>query len=248
MKDSEKWQINRFLELMEDAPRGALEHPDPPDAVITADDSCVAIEHTRVIRPTSPGTNLRAYERRTDDIADKAQQTFEASSDDVLQVSLNFDDRIQLAKSDENEIAEATAAVVSAHTPPIGKGWRLEAWRFQVSGQAFPRAVESIWIDHVPEWGALWSVGRSTMVPDLPPYVVQGEIDGKEAKIESYRQACDEVWLLLVVEGFAPSSHWRLERFPTDHVFETSFNRVFLYHQFNAEVRELSLRFARRCI
>ena len=242
MSDAEKWQINRFLELVGGAPRGTIDYPDPPDAVITLGDSCVAIEHTRIIRPTSPGQNLRAHERRTDVIADRAQRLFEADRSDVLQVTLYFDDRVQLAKSDEEEIAEATAAVVAAHTPPIGEDWRLEAWRFQVSHQPFPCAVEAIWVHHVPKWGALWAVARSTTVPDLTVGVVQREIGGKEAKLESYRRACDEVWLLLVVEGFAPSSHWSFDRFPADHAFDTSFDRVFLYHQFSAEVRELALR------
>lgn len=242
MSDAERWQIGRFLELLEEAPRGTIDHPDPPDAVIASGDSCVAIEHTRIIRPVSPGQNLRAHEKRTDDIADKAQQAFETTRSHVLQVKLYFDNRVQLARSDEGEIADAAAAVVAAHTPPVGEEWRLDAWRFQVSNQPFPRAIEAIWIHNVPEWGALWSVARSTTVPDLTAEVVQGEIDGKEAKLESYREACDEVWLLLVVEGSAPSSHWSFERFPDDHAFATSFDRVFLYQQFKAEVRELSLR------
>ena len=246
MSDAEKWQINRFLELMGEAPRGTIDYPDPPDAVITSGGSCVAIEHTRIIRPASPGQNLRAYERRTDNIADKAQRRFEAGRNDALQVTLYFDDRIQLARSDEDEIAETTVAVVSAHIPPVGEDWRLEAWRFQVSNQPSPRGVEAIWIHHVPGWGALWSVARSTTVPDLTAHVVQRKIDGKESKLESYRLACDTVWLLLVVEGFAPSSHWSLERFPTDHPFDTSFDRVFLYHQFSAEIRELTLRHGRQ--
>jgi hypothetical protein len=214
MSNAERWQINRFLELIDGAPRGTIDHPDPPDAVITTGDSCVAIEHTRVLRRASPGQNLRAHERRTDDIVDKARGLFEDNRGEVLQVTLYFNDRIQLARSDEDEIAEATAAVVSAHTPPIGSDGRLESWRFKVADQPFPRAVEAIWIRNVPEWGPLWSVARSTMVPDLTSQVIQGHIDGKEAKLESYRQACDEVWLLLVVEGFAPSSHWSLERLP----------------------------------
>lgn len=242
MSNAEKWQINRFLKLIEDAPRGTIDHPDPPDAVITSGDSCVAIEHTRVFRPTSPGQNLRAHERRTDNITDKAKEIFEDGRDNVLQVTLYFDDRIQLARSDEDEIAEATAAVVSAHTPPVGSEWRLESWRFQVADQPFPRALEAIWIHNVPKWGPLWSVARSTLVPDLTVQVVQERITEKEAKLGSYRKACDEVWLLLVVEGFAPSSHWSFERFPVSHTFDTSFDRLFLYHQFGAEVRELNHR------
>jgi hypothetical protein len=77
------------------------------------------------------------------------------------------------------------------------------------------------------------------MVPELTVDVVQERINDKETKFKSYRQACSEVWLLLVVEGSAPSSHWSFDYFPAHHVFNTSFSRVFVYQQFDASVMEL---------
>lgn len=108
MTKAEEWQIRRFLELLSGAPQGTLEFPDPPDAVVRTVDTCVAIEHTRVIRPRTPESNLRAYERRTDVIAAKAQAAFEAARSDALHVTLYFDDQIRLAKSDEDKVAMVT--------------------------------------------------------------------------------------------------------------------------------------------
>ena len=239
MKDSEKWQIRRFLELRGIELKGDLEFPDPPDAVIRSEDSCIAIEHTLILRPNAPGYNLRAFESITDNIAALAQEVFEANYDDILQVTLLFDRRIRLTNSDKAVIAINTAEVVAEFIPPIGTDWRLDSSRFALRKRPFPRAVEAIWVHNMPEWGALWSVARSTTVPDLDPETIQQHIDRKELKIDSYRAMCPEVWLLLVVEGFAPSSHWRLEQLPPDHLFEFSFDRVFLYHQFGAETQEL---------
>jgi hypothetical protein len=55
----------------------------------------------------------------------------------------------------------------------------------------------------------------------------------KEAKVPSYRQGCQGVWLLIVAHGFEPSTHCDLAPEAEDYEFETGFDRVFFLHHSN---------------
>jgi len=66
----------------------------------------------------------------------------------------------------------------------------------------------------------------------------------KEAKLPSYWQECQEVWLLIVAHGFEPSTFGELGPEVEDQEFETSFDRVFVLHHANEYVAELRVRYA----
>ena len=236
----EQWQIRRFLEL-KGLMTGNVEFPDKPDALIDRGNHLLGIEHTRIFGEKRPGYDLRSFEHITNQIVSRAQNIFESTREEHLWVEVYFDTEQQLSKADHVAVPQELAEIVAQFVPPVGSDHRLDAWRFRAKGRNFPHAVKSIWINHRPEWGSpAWNVPRSTIVPELSVDTVQQHISGKEEKISVYRQRCSRIWLLLVVEGFAPSSHWGIDRFPFEHAFEFSFDKVFLYHQFAAETWELA--------
>jgi hypothetical protein len=61
----------------------------------------------------------------------------------------------------------------------------------------------------------------------------------KEAKVPSYRQECQEVWLLIVARGFEPFTFGDLGSEVAGYRFESGFDRVLFLHYFDGSVSEL---------
>jgi hypothetical protein len=72
------------------------------------------------------------------------------------------------------------------------------------------------------------------VLPSVAPATkLEKIILSKEAKVPSYRQGCQGVWLLIVAHGFEPSTHCDLAPEAEDYEFETGFDRVFFLHHSN---------------
>lgn len=239
----EKWQIKRFLELLELVPDAEIEYSDRPDALVSWDGRVIGIEHTRLLRPCEEGSDLRAFEAITGRIVERAQDLAEDRGVKPLYVFVHFDERVRLFSRDIETNAQAIAEIVCQHEPPNESGVIVEKWRFQLYGLSFPSSVKHIRIDHQEAWhGPLWQVPWSAGLPPLTHSFVQDRIREKEKRLPVYRRSCDQVWLLLVVEGFAPSGTWDLRSFDYDQPIPATFDRLFLYDQFSADPRELQLK------
>lgn len=79
-------------------------------------------------------------------------------------------------------------------------------------------------------------------MPTIAPPDLQEILRNKEAKVPSYRRHRREVWLLIVVRGFEPSTFGDLGPEVEGHPFESGFDRVFLLHHFDGIVTELHIR------
>lgn len=83
---------------------------------------------------------------------------------------------------------------------------------------------------------------RGASVPTLRPLDLHKRIEEKEDKVTSYRQKCSQVWLLIVANGFEPSTFGELAPEIEAFSFETSFDRVFFLHHADELVVELSMQ------
>jgi hypothetical protein len=61
-------------------------------------------------------------------------------------------------------------------------------------------------------------------------------IERKERHVLEYRQECDELWLLLVVDGSTPSSNFLSVLGVREHRFQSSFDDLFLFDAFCSQV------------
>jgi hypothetical protein len=88
----------------------------------------------------------------------------------------------------------------------------------------------------------LWVPTRGAFVPTLTPLDLQKRIEEKEGKVTSYRQKCSQVWLLIVANGFEPSTFGELAPEVEEFPFETSFDRIFFLQHADELIVELSTR------
>lgn len=87
----------------------------------------------------------------------------------------------------------------------------------------------------------LWGVGRGGVVPDLPSDSIRERVQDKESKIPRYLGKCSKVWLLIVEDGFAPSSYFDIPDEVKSENYRSTFDRIFLFRNFSREVIELNV-------
>lgn len=88
---------------------------------------------------------------------------------------------------------------------------------------------------------SLWGIPRGSSFLVLDRDRIQTEIDLKDRKLAEYRRACDEMWLLLVSDGFSPATELRLPDDIKEMRFTTGFDRVFHLNNFALEAVELAI-------
>jgi hypothetical protein len=86
-----------------------------------------------------------------------------------------------------------------------------------------------------------WGVGRGDAVPDLASVQIIERIQDKETKLGKYRSRCSKIWLLIVEDGFAPSSYFVISNGLKKQIYKSSFDRIFLFRNFSREVIELNV-------
>jgi len=140
------------------------------------------------------------------------------------------------------ELAAALADLAQTHLPETGhsvtiRRCRHPAWR------SLPQEVASLSVDRRIDFSKnSWTSVRGAFVPTLTPPQLQKLIRNKEAKVSSYRQQCQEVWLLIVARGLEPSTHVDLGPEVEGYQFESGFDRVFFLHHANEYIAELRVR------
>jgi len=97
---------------------------------------------------------------------------------------------------------------------------------------SFPEEIESVTIrGHVRR--PLWYAPRAGRYAEWDAARIQDVIGTKDVKLGRYRLRCTSAWLVIVVDGFAPSSFVDLERQAAGHTYATSFDRVYIFENFD---------------
>jgi hypothetical protein len=195
----------------------------------------LGIEHTRLY-----WGNLKEQESLEQRIVDRAREMYEASGGPPLVVNVLFDSKVRLGVKDSDSIAASLNRLVCSYLPNVGGRLDLEGWRFVSRG--FAPAIMKIFIDRPSDpCEVLWGVGRGGAVPDLPPDSIRESIQIKESKINRYLDKCSKVWLLIVEEGFAPSSYFVISNAVKEEIYKSKFERLFLFRNFSREVIVLNV-------
>lgn len=227
--------ILRFTESFPDFPKSFLCFDDNPDVLVKTSEGMLGIEHTRLY-----WENLKEQESLEERIVDRAREMYESSGGPPLRVNVLFDSNVRLGVKDIDSIAASLNRLVCSYMPDVGESFDLEGWRFVSRG--FTPSIVMIFIDRLNNSGEmLWGVGRGGVVPDLPSDSIRKSIQDKESKIGRYLDKCSRIWLLLVEDGFAPSSYFDISEEVKKDPYESKFDRIFLFRNFSREVIELNV-------
>jgi len=227
--------IMRFRESFSDFPEGLLCFDDNPDVLVKTSDRMLGIEHTRLY-----WGNLKEQESLEQRIVDRAREMYEASGGPPLAVNVLFDPKVRLGVREIDSIAASLNRLVCRYVPNVGGRFDLEGWRF--ASRELSRAFRRIFIDRPSDpCEILWGVGRGGAVPHLSPDSLRESIQGKESKVGRYFEKCSKIWLLIVEDGFAPSSYFVISDEVEKEIYKSKFDRIFLFRNFSREVIELKV-------
>lgn len=225
--------ILRFKESFSEFPAGILCFDDNPDVLVKTSEGILGVEHTRLF-----WGDLKEQESLEQRIVDRAKEMYELSGGPPLYVNVSFDSNIKLGLKDIDSIATSLHRIVCRYVPDVGGRFDLEGWRFVSRG--FSPSITMIFIDRPSNsCEMLWGVGRGGGVPDLALDSIMEKIQAKESRIVKYLGKCSKIWLLIVEDGFAPSSYFVISDEVKRQIYKSKFDRIFLFRNFSCEAIEL---------
>lgn len=241
----ERSHLTRFLQSLADPPQGELCFGDSPDLVIVTPAHRLGIEHTQLMQgkgERGSGTLKAAEMLQTRCVVTARELYEERGADPDLYVYVYFTAH-HMRKADVPRLAERLAELVAQFAPAEPDSeTTVEAWRHNRGAPGeIPPQIEEIWIKKPGRPDHLWGVPRGSAVPFLSSAQIQAELDVKNGRVAKYRERCDEIWLLLTADGFSPATHLRLPDDVAAECFLSDFDRVFYFHNFDLQVRELAV-------
>ncbi len=214
-----------------------IEPSERPDFILRrSDGSVVGIELTGHLRDN--GKRLRGQESEEDKAVDHARRIHESRELPLVDVAVLWLGHYCLTSKRRKELAPKIPDLVASSMPDEGQYAILE--NTGLPDPPVPKEVRSIRIGRfhgITE--NHWAVLRAGYICQISPEEVVNVLRKKEKELPAYRCNCDQVWLVIVIEGLRVSSLVELGETVGWHEYETDFDRAFLLQFFEGRAIEL---------
>jgi len=211
-----------------------------PDFLVESAERVLGIEILDYVRgEAADGSPVRKAEQDHDEVAEIARVAFEADGHCDVAVDFLWSDHGSLNRQTRREIGEATARLVRQHIPA---GVYETRWLRWDDFEATPLCglVHSISIMRMRQSSA-WTCSDGGFVTATVPEIVR-LIESKNMKVPSYRQRCQELWLVVVADGERISSNLDVTDDVLNTEFTSDFDSVLLYPRLEHTVHALPVR------
>lgn len=197
--DLEAFHLDYFLRAVQLTADAVPERSEAPDFTLKLAGRKVGIEHTQFFLPPPAGEKPQQQIEALQNLAvEQARRIFRQAGGPALYVYPVFNDaRAPRSKTEAYALAPRLAAVVAKNRWPEERQARtFETWRDlpELHGYTVMRSVDGV--------DELWNGGSGGMVAEIKPHHVEACLDSKATKHCEYLQRTDEVWLLIVNDGF----------------------------------------------
>lgn len=223
-KRAESFFFERAQALLTCWPTGAVDATgEEPDIVVGWAQGRYGVEVTEMLRGET-----RAVEETHRLICEKGRKHFlSAVKADCLAVKVIFREDVVMGPREQDAAAADLAAIVLSRIPSIPEG--VFAVRLEEGTDFESSLFTAVWLHHHPNCPrSRWHPVGAWWVPVASVDHVQETIDKKERKIAAYRKRVEEIWLLIVLEGFSGSASWSVADAVFTHPFSTTFDGVVL--------------------
>lgn len=232
-KEQERWYLNRFATACPDFPPGEPISHENPDFLVESLSSMIGIELTRYfVRPAEGERPRQEQENLRSRIVSRAREVLASRDTRRLHVNVQFDFESNLHTRDIDRVAQYLAGSVEQSSVKQGS--------FEVIESDLPPEVL-----HVMVWrskaltDSYWHADDIASTPEVSPEEVQAIIANKEPRLIDYRTSAEKNWLVIVADGSELSSHVDWPAQTLDHVYDSAFDRVYLF--LNAHNRSIQL-------
>ena len=222
-------------------PEGSVEHDDRPDFRIhTTAHGVLGIELTELFQESQlNGRPQQAQESDIDALVGAARDRCIADGVAPAVVSVFLSPALHIPKTHRGSLAVELSRLVASRMP-------------DAADDAYVR-VENHWNDpEVPDWihsvniarlpglsKHQWSAPAAGWVQTDCIDTIQSRLDAKAEEYDAYRRHCDACWVLIVADGFRPSSLFRPSPETLEHRYASPFQKVLLMEGFSRSVNEL---------
>jgi hypothetical protein len=244
-KKLEHAHLMHFKDIFPDFPDGDVSHDDKPDFIVHYKDSpnTIGIEHTQIFKPddsNKPIGNIWKYHDEIGKkIAQRARCLYLENHNLPLIVTISPFPDIEIKESDIEKIAKKVVNVISSTNIKLSETICLQPT--VSNSDIFPKEIGRLYISTPKnQKEGLWKWSGSGWSIELTPKLIQDEIDKKEDKLVIYKLKCETAWLLLVVDDSRNPSFLDISHSSLEHIYETKFDRVFIF--WNATLRFVELQ------
>ena len=235
-KQKERAQLEQLRSLIADFPVGEVIGDEEPDFLIRGERT-VGIELTELHRLPAAG---QAPAQETQSLHERA---IRRASDVYVAaghppVECNFQFREPVSKADVPRLAQVLADLVARIRPEMDEQCSEEfTWD---NRDYFPEVLTYVSVRRYPAIEKTF-FGAAGPAPAVPLRVedVKRVVQAKEGKIPSYRQRCDEVWLVIVVDSEFTSTWFHGDDGSLDSPVGSRFSRILLLSRIGGTVRAM---------
>lgn len=227
-KDHELRAVRHLRSVLPDFPREAgIEQADDPLDVTLAlpNRRRIGIEVTDFVRDPSPkGSRLDAHQSLTGRIATAAEEAYAGTDAQPLYVQVRFSRSLSCRVRDIPAYAHRMAAQVAEIAAVV------DATHVVTPISDLPPGIESMIVRPIRVPRPQFAVSYTDSWEYVTPASVERILGENEPKVPFYRATCDEVWLLIHVDGLRMSGWAQPPQSAVLHVRKSAFDRIFFLY------------------
>ena len=233
-KQEELSIVHRFKKMYENFPKDNIDPNTHPDFVIaTEKNNKLGIEVTKLY---NENTNKKdsATQRKglIDTIIRSAKSNYENNLGKPIAVSVHFQPYLDIKKPEIDDIAkDIVDLITSNYTDACSRPVRFNS--NNPHENVLPKGVSYIQFFSGENYKAIsFTSPDGGYLPDLDFDTIKEAVDSKEDKITSYLKNCDEIWLLLSIDGFEISNNFDdIDKNILHQTITTDFHKIFIVRQ-----------------
>jgi hypothetical protein len=212
-------------------------NPPNPDFYRDCGSTITGLEITRFHKS---GEVVKKKEAEEERILNAACECYASNHEIYLSVRVHWNASFFPDRSVRKLITDHLCKVVCANIPVPGQ--RISIDPCEVPPPDIPEGIDLLQVDRLLEYTLnFWTSSRAAFVPEITPLDIQGVINLKSQKRRKYSSTFDQLWLLIVGEGTAPSSHGNPSDEMVSHAYHGQFDKVFLASFMPPRIIELKL-------
>lgn len=226
-KSLEMKYLKEVEKIYPDFPEGKLLCSERPDFLLESKDEIIGIEITRLIRQQNNSEiEDRGIEAKQRKVVNIAKKKFEAKYLIPLSVSVNWRYHNNLSGKLIDLLADELVKIVENYIPEdIFEQLVIKNNDFYSSD-----LINYCYYISIERWqnSSCW-VSENPASPPLSPSEIEERILKKNQKLERYNKSCEEMWLIIIVEGIDSSSIGDIGENVINHNFNSPFDKLLLY-------------------
>lgn len=167
----------------------------------------------------------------------QAEEIYNAQEWPPVDVSVLPHTNCPLEADDVAEVASSLSVLVRTRLPAPNSYHRVEG---RYNRKEIPEPIHSFRILHQPSLErSRFHYGRGSWVGNLNVEEVQSRLDDKNDRCPDYRESCDRVWIIIVIDGVRASSATDVRDEVKNAAYRFNSDRAFLFEALHKKITEL---------